>query len=523
VTSDSLRDVWEVSDDTPDMLAIARELLARRVNVIPLDHPDDTWLTDPDEIGKTPSIKWKPLQDVLATDADLVGWFGNGRKRNAAMLTGAISNLIMVDGDSDEGLAWMRAHLPPTPMRTRTKKGEHWYFRHPGVRIANKVRIHTGDLAIKIDVRGDGGYGVAPGSLHVTRITYTRLGDWPPVSELPVFDPTWLEPDATDVVPTPKALPAAIPQGQQHHTLFHEGCRLRWHGYAEAEIADALWSLHKHRSEGPDVEHEKKDIEKIAHSICEQYEPGQTAFVKYTKPASKKDQIIADHQGNVRLAVAQLGLDLSYNAFAAKDLATYQGSTQLLDDVVVQRAWLQTDGLFHFRPSLRFFEIVVKDLARRHSFHPVRDYLDRLVWDGEPRINTWLSTYGKAEDTAPDSSEDQSYLEAVSSIFLIAAVRRVRLAGCKFDELLILEAPQGTLKSSALRVLCPDDNWFSDDLPLGVSAKEIIERTAGKWIIEASELQGYTNAQVDHLKGMLARQIDGPVRLAYGRRRGRSS
>ena len=115
-------------------------------------------MTAPDDIGKTPSIKWKPFQDALPTDADLVGWFGNGRKRNAAMLTGAISNLIMVDGDSDEGLAWMRAHLPLPRMRTRTKKGEHWYFGHPGVRVPNKVRIRTGDPAIKIDVRGDGGY-----------------------------------------------------------------------------------------------------------------------------------------------------------------------------------------------------------------------------------------------------------------------------------------------------------------------------------------------------------------------------
>ena len=129
-----------------------------------------------------------------------------------------------------------------------------------------------------------------------------------------------------------------------------------------------------------------------------------------------------------------------------------------------------------------------------------------------------MRVYGGAVDTTTQSDADDSltYLEAVSSIFLIAAVRRVRTPGCKLDELLTLEAPQGTLKSSALRVLCPDDNWFSDDLPLGVDAKQVIERTGGKWIIEASELQGYTNAQIDHLKGMLARQVDGPVRLAYG-------
>lgn len=510
-----------------DMLAVARDLVARGFSVIPLDHPDDTRATDPAMIGKTPTIRWKPFQATRPTDADLVLWFGNGRKRNAAIITGAISNLVMVDGDSAEGLAWMRARLPVPPVRFKTAKGEHWPFGHPGVRVPNKVRIRTGDPAIKIDVRGDGGYVVTEGSLHVTGVTYTRIGDWPPVSELPVFDPAWLEPeDAVVEDVSPKTLPASIPHGQQHDTLFREGCRLRGRGYAEAEIADALWSLHKHRSEGPDVQDEKEDwrtstqppssIERIAKSICRQYAPGQTAFVKYTKPASKKDQIIADHQGNIRLALAQLGLELSYNGFASKDLATYQGSTQLLDDVIVQRAWLQVDEVCRFRPSLRFFEIVVKDLARRHSFHPVRDYLDGLTWDERPRINTWLRDYAGAVDTVSDSSEDQSYLEAVSSIFLIAAVRRVRTPGCKFDEMLVLEAPQGTLKSSALRVLCPDDNWFSDDLPLGVSAKEIIERTAGKWIIEASELQGYTNAQVDHLKSMMARQTDGPVRLAYG-------
>ncbi len=420
------------------MLAIARDLVARGVSVIPIDHPDDTRVTDPQRVGKTPVIEWKRYQSTRPVDAELVDWFGTGRRRNVAIVTGTISNLVMVDGDSDEGLAWMRAHLPRTPMRTQTKKGEHWAYRHPGARVPNKVRIRTGDPAIKIDVRGDGGYVVGPGSLHVSGVTYACLGDWPPISELPVFDPLWLEPEETSL-PTPKTLPASIPHGKRHDTLFREGCRLRQRGYAEAEIADALWSLHTHRSEGPDVPREH--IDQIAASICGQYEIGQTAFVTYTRPASRRDQIIPDHQGNVRLALTRLGLELSYNAFAAKDLATYRGSTQLLDDVVVQRAWLQIDEVFHFRPSLYFFEIVVKDLARRRSFHPVQQYLDSLEWDGEPRISTWLRDYGGAVDTASDSAEDQSYLEAVSSIFLIAAVRRVRAPGCKFDELLILADP----------------------------------------------------------------------------------
>lgn len=189
----------------PATLAAARDLVARGLNVIPLDHPADTRETDPDRVGKSPVIKWKAFQQVRPTDADLVLWFGNGHKRNSAIVTGTISRVVVVDGDSVEGLAWMHAHLPVPGMRTKTAKGEHWIFQHPGVPVRNKVKIRTGDPAIKIDIRADGGYVVAPGSQHYTGIVYERLGDWPPVDELPVFDPGWLEPDAPDARPVPHA------------------------------------------------------------------------------------------------------------------------------------------------------------------------------------------------------------------------------------------------------------------------------------------------------------------------------
>ena len=77
------------------------------------------------------------------------------------------------------------------------------------------------------------------------------------------------------------------------------------------------------------------------------------------------------------------------------------------------------------------------------------------------------------------------------------------------------ESSQGMLKSTALRVLCPVDDWFSDDLPLGVDSKQVIERTVGKWIIEAAEMHGNRGREAEALKGFLSRQVDGPVRLAY--------
>ena len=148
----------------------------------------------------------------------------------------------------------------------------------------------------------------------------------------------------------------------------------------------------------------------------------------------------------------------------------------------------------------------------------MRDYLNSLTWDGEPRINKWLVEYGGAEDKTKTSEGDDSlsYHEAVSSITLMAAVKRIFEPGVKYDEMIVLESgQQGIGKSTAVQALCPSPEWFSDDLPLNVTSKELIERTLGKWIIESSDLSGKRNTELEQLKAMMSRQVDGPARMAY--------
>jgi predicted P-loop ATPase len=99
---------------------------------------------------------------------------------------------------------------------------------------------------------------------------------------------------------------------------------------------------------------------------------------------------------------------------------------------------------------------------------------------------------------------------------LIAAVRRVRKPGCKFDEMVLLEGPQGSLKSTLLRTMAVREEWFSDDLPLNADSQKFIERVRGRWIIEASELKGMKTAAVEHLKAMLSRTHD-RARMAWGK------
>lgn len=223
-----------------------------------------------------------------------------------------------------------------------------------------------------------------------------------------------------------------------------------------------------------------------------------------------KDNIRANSQDNIRRALDKLEVGLSFDVFAQRPLIKYNGYDGTLQDVVVNRIRLEIETQFNFLPTKEHFFDIVQDLAHKNPFHPVTDYLRGLTWDGVPRLDEWLITCAKAADTA--------YTKAVSSLVLIAAVRRVMQPGCKFDEMIVLESgTQGLLKSTALRKLCPNETWFSDDLPLNVEAKEIVERTLGKWILEAAELSGMRPASVENLKAMLARQVDGPVRMAYAR------
>lgn len=224
----------------------------------------------------------------------------------------------------------------------------------------------------------------------------------------------------------------------------------------------------------------------------------------------KGERILANNQENIRRALARLEVTMSFDKFSHRMMYTNGNQTpSFYDDHASDHVYCEIDSRFHFRPTRDWFDTVVHNMAYHNPFHPVVDWLFKLKWDGKERIDKWLIDYGKADDNP--------YVRAVSGMFLIAAVRRVRKPGCKFDEMIVLESPQGFEKSSALAALCPNPDWFNDDMPLDVDSKVLIEKTSGKWIIEAAELSGLSKAKVEHLKANLSRQVDGPVRMAYAR------
>ena len=149
----------------------------------------------------------------------------------------------------------------------------------------------------------------------------------------------------------------------------------------------------------------------------------------------------------------------------------------------------------------------VQAAARHNAFHPVRDYFNSLVWDGVPRLDTWLVTYFHADDTP--------YIRAIGPRYLISAVARIYRPGCKVDHMLVLEGPQGKQKSEALRTLAVNDAWFTDRLS-HVSSKDAAQELAGVLIIELAEMDALTRATPSAMKSFLTRRRD-RYRPPYGK------
>ncbi|KAB0264730.1 virulence-associated E family protein [Microvirga brassicacearum] len=131
--------------------------------------------------------------------------------------------------------------------------------------------------------------------------------------------------------------------------------------------------------------------------------------------------------------------------------------------------------------------------------------LDGLVWDGIPRLDRWMTNYLGAEDTPLNC--------AVSRITLIAAVRRVRQPGVKFDQIVVFEGKQGSGKSTAVAILAGPGN-HSDQEILTLDAKAQIELLEGVWFYELGEVEGLNRAEVNRIKAFASRTVD-RSRMAY--------
>lgn len=159
----------------------ANGYLRRGFSIIPLAPP----VNGDVKSGKKPTIPWKVFQSRKPTQQEIDQWFFRS-SHNIGIVTGRISGIVVVDCDDEQAVRWCQEELADTAMIARTGSGFHLFYSHPGSVIRNGAKLQ----GLNLDLRADGGYVVAPPSVHHSGQSYMKLGDW--TSWPPRFDPCWL-------------------------------------------------------------------------------------------------------------------------------------------------------------------------------------------------------------------------------------------------------------------------------------------------------------------------------------------
>lgn len=429
-----------------------------------------------------------------STDSEVVrAWWRKWPQANIGLRTG--NGLVVIDVDprhgGTEGLAAAQQEhgaLSNTLESSTGGGGRHLLFS-----VTEEVRNSAASLANGVDVRGDGGYIVAPPSVHISGGSYS----WANSAEIEPL-PAWV----LSVLSKPRAplplVPDNVIHGERNKTLFRYGAKLRGQGFEYAEIFAALKAMNENRCRPPlDV----AEVHTIANSASK-YEPGSSkpSMPDQTTISTNDDMwkhgIIFGPDGNLKKTTANAALfithhkdwagKLVYDEFANKYLWTrslppVSGFTppsqgEALDHhySYVQQ-WLMHETQTQFQESIVCSAIRMAAVER--SVHPVREYLTSLTWDKIPRVSRWLSTYLGVADTP--------YARLVGKWWLISAVARIIVPGEKVDSLLIFEGETGRGKSKSVGVL--GGKWFSDT-PIPLGDKDAYSNIQGMWIVELAEL-----------------------------------
>lgn len=465
---------------------------------------------------------------------------------------GDVSEAAFLHVDVDDLDALSRIErFAPRPTAVLFSGGGYQAFWRLSEACSDLERVERCNMKIAADLGGDKCHNIdrimrLPGTINVPNAkkrtagrtptlarVITRLTDWD--RRYPIDTFTEQPPDPPPTVPVKlthipmavdlDALPAGVtdftknlirygqdpesPSGSgsryrsRSEVVFRVACDLVRAGVENEAIASIL--LCKDYSISVSVREKPHPIHYAERQVASALEA-----VSRSWPDARKSGAPSPTLRNTILAVRRLELTGEYDEFHKRKilggrlLENFQG--ELSDDacLALRMAIIEKFGFDPYNESTRD---AVNAVCIANTYHPVRDYLRGLEWDREPRLETWLSTYLGAEDTPLN--------RAFGSLVLMAAVRRIREPGAKFDNILVLEGPQGSGKSTVIQILAGPEN-FSDQDILTLDAKAQMEAIEGIWIYEISELQGIGRAETSKVKAFASRAVD-RGRPAYGR------
>jgi predicted P-loop ATPase len=471
---------------------------------------------------------------IATTDTGTITeWWTKHPSANIGIATGVKSGgmfVIDLDKDSDKGIDgyetltdWERDNgdLPDTANTITGRGGYHLLYK------TNKTVKSRAGLYDGIDIRGDGGYIVAPPSIHNNGNEYQweqTLAEYG-ISEANNTVFKFLKGTSETEQTEALMVPAEIRQGGRNDMMYRVACALQAKGLDDSTIIMAVKSENEKKCFPP---LEEEELLKTIKSALSQ-DKGKFKFNKprsrqyisliQTKPnkdGETKHKQCAENIATVIRQDEDLAGKIKYDliSYAPKYFGQLpwrkpgdtMGEWDDFDDSNL-RAYLDTNfGLKNKGDYDDGFNIVLNE----NKFNPIIDYLEALPeWDGIPRIENLLFDFlGVPKD---------DYSLAVMNLFMQGAINRAYHPGCKFDYMLVIVGEQGIGKSTFLRELALNEMWFDDNFNT-VEGNQAIERLRGKWILELAELLAVKKQkEVESIKAFITAQVDN-YREPYARR-----
>lgn len=483
----------------------------------------------------------KPLtphgcKDAKKSVGAIQSWWKRWPDASVGIATGSASNLIVIDEDIDEdkGLngyhevtRWERAHseLPDTVRAITGRGGAHIYYHYTGSDIKNRTGILEG-----VDVRGEGGYVIAPPSVHPNGTEYqweVAPDDMPP-AELDGVVRQFLAIGQTRTTEEAFKVPETIPSGERNDTLFRLACSMQAQGFPDAAIMAALQETNKTACKEPLTDEEleviassalkynKGELKVLSSGLEEWHEPKLVMQLdKDGNPTDRPAQTIANAEEAIAFDKELYGRirynEISYAPFVYGNLPWKMNKgwrewTNVDDSNL--RSYIEAKyGLKNAEKTMD----ALTNVANRHPVNPIKQMLETAYeeWDGNKYVENLLPMMLGAEKT--------EYTIAVMRVFMLGAVARIYKPGCKFDYMPVLVGLQGKGKSSFLRFLSVNEEWFNDNFN-SLDGDKAFEKLRGMWIVELAELQATKRARdVETIKSFITSRVD-IYRAPYGRR-----
>ncbi len=511
-----------------------------------------------ERIGKHPAVRWRTYDENTKGPS---GGYGIQTGHFNGFFAVDLDVGVTKDGTPKDGINRFIAlaagrPLPDTLSVVSPSGGVHLYFNLPPDVYVPKT---IGELGLGIDVIGEGGFVVGPGSPHKLGGLYREepgpLCDAPEwlleliVKEPPVprelttahrtIDPT--SPEGVRAITWAKTFMSIAEPAIEGHDgsgrLFAVCCHLMYSALPLDVLRQLIEEVYNPRCEPPwslaEIEHKLEDADRISEAprgLCSpDFVDKMLGRTKDTAARSPDPSHVYTFEVGMRgpddarkASVGEVTADLfdhvdwagvlMFDSFRDRvvavnppmrlDAETTSGLSN--NDVQLVRVWLEYHGK---KCNAQDVGAAIEAVARRHKFHPIQDMLYGLDWDGVSRLERVLPVYFQ--------SPDGPYERAIGPRWFISLVARAMEPGCQADYALILEGEQGIGKTSAFRTLMRDPSWYAES-SCGVDTKDFYENLRGVWLMGFDELDSLTKASITRVKTVLTATSD-RYRQSYGR------